>query len=111
MNENLPRRKVRLVPPLHATYFGQVGKYFRDKRLKKGMTQEDVSKFLGYTSKQIVSNWERGACHPPIDVIKKLIVLLDLNPEEVLKLFMTVTKKELMERFGVTTGSKLKKAG
>jgi transcriptional regulator with XRE-family HTH domain len=74
------------------------------------MTQEDVSKFLGYNSKQIVSNWERGTCHPPLDVIKKLITLFDLNPEEVLTLFMGVTKKELMERFGVISNSKLKKA-
>jgi transcriptional regulator with XRE-family HTH domain len=110
MTENRSNKKVRLVTPLSALYFSQIGNYFRDKRLERGMTQEEISRFLGYNSKQIVSNWERGICNPPMDIIGKLIKVLDLDSEEVLNLFMNITRKELTERFSLETLSKEKKA-
>lgn len=52
---------------------------FREAREKKGMTQKDLSKFLGYTSSQFVSNWERGRSTPPIESLNQVSEILELD--------------------------------
>jgi transcriptional regulator with XRE-family HTH domain len=81
--------------------FKKIGTYFREKRLARGLTQEEVSGFLGYTSKQIISNWERGLCSPPLNQVSALIVLFNLDAKEVLELFLDITRAELSASFGV----------
>jgi transcriptional regulator with XRE-family HTH domain len=81
--------------------FKKIGNYFREKRLVHELTQEDVSGFLGYSSKQIISNWERGLCSPPIHQVSALIKLFHLDAKEVLELFLDVTRAELSVSFGV----------
>jgi transcriptional regulator with XRE-family HTH domain len=91
--------------------FKKIGNYFREKRLARGLTQEEVSGFLGYSSKQIISNWERGLCSPPLNQVSALIVLFNLDAKEVLELFLDATRAELSASFGVRTArSKLKKS-
>jgi transcriptional regulator with XRE-family HTH domain len=80
-------------------HFAQVSKYFRSKRLAVNLTQQEVSTFLGYSNKQIVSNWERGICAPPIHQMPQLIGLFKLDAKEVLELFMEITRSELTESF------------
>jgi transcriptional regulator with XRE-family HTH domain len=79
--------------------FKKIGKYFRQKRLDRKMTQEEIARFLGYTSKQIISNWERGLCSPPLDKVASLIALLSLDSKEVLQLFVELTREELSKSF------------
>jgi transcriptional regulator with XRE-family HTH domain len=90
--------------------FKKIGTYFRDKRLARGLTQEEVSGFLGYSSKQIISNWERGLCSPPLNQVSALIVLFNLDSKEVLDLFMDATRAELIASFGVRVKTKQKKS-
>jgi transcriptional regulator with XRE-family HTH domain len=91
--------------------FKKIGSYFREKRLNRGLTQEEVSGFLGYSSKQIISNWERGLCSPPLNQVGALIVLFNLDGKEVLDLFLDVTRAELSASFGVRPNrAKLKKS-
>jgi transcriptional regulator with XRE-family HTH domain len=73
--------------------FKKIGTYFREKRLARGLTQEEVSGFLGYTSKQI--------CSPPLNQVSALIVLFNLDAKEVLELFLDITRAELSASFGV----------
>ena len=79
------------------TSFKAIGKYFKEGRLKCGLTQEDVSDYLGYLSKQIVSNWERGVCAPPLHELGSLITVLRLDRKTVIDLFMSARKYELLE--------------
>ena len=77
--------------------FKAIGKYFKEGRLKRGLTQEEVSDYLGYLSKQIVSNWERGICAPPLHELNSLITVLRLDRKTVIDLFMSARKYELLE--------------
>jgi transcriptional regulator with XRE-family HTH domain len=78
--------------------FVTAAEYFRDMRLKRGLTQDDVARFLGYKSQQIVSNWERGRCTPPLNKLYELIKLLNLDKQETVAVFLNETEKVLMEK-------------
>jgi transcriptional regulator with XRE-family HTH domain len=51
---------------------GEMKEYLKSKRELAGVTQKDLSKNLGYTSPQFISNWERGISYPPVDCLKKI---------------------------------------
>jgi transcriptional regulator with XRE-family HTH domain len=89
--------------------FAEIGQYFKDKREEAGMTQEELSQHLGYKSKQIVSNWERGLCNPPLSQVALITKLLKLNESKVVELFIRQTKTELKNAFQYRHGG-LKKA-
>jgi len=42
-----------------------IGKLIKDARLKKGLSQRDLSKLLGLDSPQFISNIERNIASPP----------------------------------------------
>ena len=42
------------------------GEYARKLRRKAGLSQNDVAKILGLQSGQMVSDFERGLCFPPL---------------------------------------------
>jgi transcriptional regulator with XRE-family HTH domain len=86
--------------------FKAIGKYFKDGRMSCGLTQEQVSGYLGYLSKQIVSNWERGLCAPPLHELSSLITVLKLDRKTVIDLFMSARKYELLEVLRSKNGSK-----
>ncbi len=67
-------------------------KYFKKMRAERGLTQEEVSRFLGYSSKQIVSNWERGTCMPPLNKLAQLVKLLEMDKEIVMDIFLNETQ-------------------
>lgn len=91
--------------------FKKIGEYFKAKREARGLTQEEVARFLGYSSKQIVSNWERGVCSPPLNQVSALIRLFGLNESEVVEVFLEATREELKERFRKRPKSELKMVG
>ncbi len=66
--------------------------YFKDMREEKGYTQEEIARFLGYKSKQIVSNWERGLCMPPLNKLYELSKILKLPHEDVVQVFLNETE-------------------
>lgn len=66
--------------------------YFKKMRLERGLTQQDVSDYLGYSSKQIVSNWERGVCTPPLNALSALIKLLKLDQDKIFDIYLEETK-------------------
>lgn len=74
-----------------------VSAYFKAKREERGLTQEELSRFLGYTTKQIVSNWERGVCSPPLNKLYEICKILNLNQEEVITLFLNETESILKQ--------------
>ncbi|MES2768675.1 MAG: helix-turn-helix transcriptional regulator [Bdellovibrionota bacterium] len=60
------------------TSFLELGKYLREKRLSKKLTQVQVAKSLGYTS-QFIANWERGVSSPPLEVLRQVIDMYSIN--------------------------------
>lgn len=57
------------------------GEVIKSYRAKKGFTQTELAKELGYSSAQFVSNWERGISDVPPKQIKPLSKLLGFRPE------------------------------
>lgn len=50
----------------------EYGLTFRQLRKERGLTQEEVANIIGWTSKQMVSNIERGLCFFPPEALAKL---------------------------------------
>lgn len=77
--------------------------FLKESRLNAGLSQKDVSKVLGYSSSQFISNWERGVSQPPITAVKKISQAYKVKPEAMLDALITDTvetvKKDIKERF------------
>lgn len=69
-----------------ATPREKLGAAVRALRLEAGLTQWDVAAALGYATAQLVSNWERGVCTPPLAALPKLSELLDVKPEQMVNM-------------------------
>ena len=78
-----------------------LSKYFTDVRKKSGMSQWDLATSLGYTSPQMVSNWERDLCSPPIEAVRKMTKLFRLSKDEVLNVF----NREMQEKYNIRKGA------
>jgi len=90
--------------------FEFTSKYFRQKRLDAGLTQSELAQALGFSSAQIVSNWERGVCAPPMASLRPMIKALKLDPEEVTEVITEENKKVLREMLSSRRSSKAKRA-
>ena len=86
-----------------------IGRYFREKRIKAGLSQEDVAYALNYSSIQIVSNWERGLCSPPAKILKKLTQLFKVNKTEVMHFLTEQSQLEYKVLLGIKVKKKSKK--
>ncbi len=60
---------------LIARRFTALGAYLQELRMKKRLTQREVSLRLGYSSAQFISNFERGISMPPLKKLKELKVI------------------------------------
>ena len=65
----------------------KIGSNIRTLRQRKGLTQEQVSAYLG-VSYQAVSKWETGANTPDIALLPKLAVLFDVSIDTLFSLDM-----------------------
>ncbi|MDB5036696.1 MAG: hypothetical protein JWQ35_224 [Bacteriovoracaceae bacterium] len=73
--------------------FVELGNYLKAKRRQANISQAEVSKALGYTSAQFISNFERGLCAPPLNKLRILITLYNLPVRELTNLLMREQKK------------------
>lgn len=58
--------------------------YMAEMRVKSKLSQGKVAKALGHSSPQMVSNWERGMCHPPAAAIKRLAKMFNVPKREII---------------------------
>jgi transcriptional regulator with XRE-family HTH domain len=72
---------------------GALAKVFKKGRIKSNKTQGEVSDILGYSSPQFLSNFERGLCTMPLEKLKKMIDIYDLDGEEVVRLIIDIQNK------------------
>lgn len=75
--------------------FKELGTYLKEKRQKAGLSQAEVSRALGYTSPQFVSNFERGLCSPPLPKLKILTELYKIPVREITELLINQQRRYL----------------
>jgi len=78
--------------------FFELGQYLKLKRVSSGFTQAELAGKLGNVHTQFVSNWERGMCAPPNHCFEKLIMILDLNRDKLVKVMLADSKKIISEK-------------
>lgn len=61
----------------------KIGKFIKDRRKEKNITQQELAKKLGVTDKAI-SKWENGRCLMDISFLKELSEILDVSILELL---------------------------
>lgn len=89
--------------------FKQLGQYLKRSRNDAKLTQAELAESLGDVHIQFVSNWERGLCAPPNHCFQKLISVLDLDREKLVKV-MLMDSKAIITAKVFTKQSKKKKA-
>ena len=58
-----------------------LGKTLKQLRTNAGLSQREVAKALGYKTPQLISNNERDISHPPINSIRKLAKLYNVDAD------------------------------
>lgn len=62
-----------------AKEFKNFGNFVKKAREKKGLTQLQLAKKLGYETAQFTSNIERGLCAYPLNKFKRVAKVLDVD--------------------------------
>lgn len=81
------------------------GTLIRDYRLKKGWTQAELARELGYDSPQFISLLERDQSKAPLYVLGQLIVLLGIPENEIVENLVSHYQEEL--RGQINKGKKI----
>ena len=76
-----------------------LAQYLKSRREALDMTQNQLAKILGYSSAQIVSNWERGVIAVPFVMVKKLVRILDLDCNVVADCYVKYTEVLIQKTF------------
>lgn len=72
-----------------------LSEYIKHQRMAHNITQLELSKHLGYSTAQFISNWERGLAGPPMNKMSKLVKILKLDVHMVMELYLDQAKKTL----------------
>ena len=73
----------------------KTGELIRKARIKKGLTQLELAKKLGYPNSQFVSLFERGLSKVPNDVYGKLHVILGVSVQHFIARKVTEFRKNM----------------
>jgi transcriptional regulator with XRE-family HTH domain len=76
----------------------RLGSFLRDMRESSDWTQLEVSRKLGYTSPQFISNIERGISVVPLKTLSRMIQLYKADPEQVVNLILESQRRFLKIR-------------
>ncbi len=60
-----------------------LSEYLLEKRKTQGLSQKEIADTLGISA-QMVSNWEKGKCGPPVEKLEALSKILKIKKEEFL---------------------------
>ena len=85
----------------------EIGMLIRDYREKKGITQLDLAKKLGYDTSQFVSLFERGLSKVPTKTLGQLIVILGIPEQKITKSLIKASEIKIKEQIslGKKTGA------
>ena len=88
----------------------KLGEFLQQKRKEKGISQGQVSKVLGYSSPQFISNIERGLCCPPFPALKQMADLYQIDPEEMTATLIRLQTEFLVKAFPSSKSRSSRKA-
>ena len=72
----------------------KINEIIRERRLKKGLTQAQVAKYLG-VSAPAVNKWEKGTTYPDLVLLPALARLLDTDLTTLLSFQEDLSEKEV----------------
>ena len=72
----------------------KINEVIKERRLAKGLTQEQVAKYLGITA-PAVNKWEKGASYPDITLLPALARLLGTDLNTLLSFKEELTEREI----------------
>ena len=73
-----------------------LGTQLKEARIKKGLSQGDLAKYIGLNSPQSISDWERGyGAGIPVPTLKTLIKYLGMNKDDVYDALLDYRWKKL----------------
>jgi transcriptional regulator with XRE-family HTH domain len=75
--------------------------FLKEARIKSGLSQIEVSKPLGYSSAQFISNWERSLCPPPAASMPEICKILKVDRAVAMNLMIEEATESIRELFGV----------
>ena len=75
----------------------KICKFFKEKRIAKNITQLEISLFLGYSSPQSISNFERGLALLPLKDLATVGKQLAI-PKKLLLDFLLEESRKSLER-------------
>lgn len=87
-------------------YRKEFGKYLRDERLKAGVSQSEVSSKCGYSTSQYISNIERGASWPPMNIMIVMCDIYGVKRSKMLNVFTRYRTKIWSQQMGLERKSK-----
>ena len=76
----------------------------RTYRLRRGFSQRDVAKILGYRNQSPISHWENGSKVPNLENFLKLSAALKVPPELLYRDLLRKVREEVFRRkreFGI----------
>ncbi len=72
----------------------------KDLRKRSGLTQAQLSKKMGYTSPQFISNIERGLARLPAAKFKAASKIFGVSVKELISMRLKADKARMMKRYG-----------
>lgn len=79
--------------------FINVAKLVKTARVKMALSQDELSKKIGYKNGQFISNIERSLCSVPLKNVKALCTLLDISPLDFKQAYKMDQEVRLTEAF------------
>lgn len=74
----------------------KINEIIREKRIKKGLTQEQIASYLG-VSTPAVNKWEKAISYPDITLLPALARLLDTDLNTLLSFHENLSKQEIQQ--------------
>lgn len=78
-----------------------VGAHLKSVRQKAKLTQANVSKELGYTSPQFLSNIERGVSVAPLPLLAKIVRIYKSDPRVLERIILKSQEHLLLEKLKI----------
>ncbi len=75
----------------------QLGQLIKDHRRKANLTQKDLAEKLGYDIPQFLSLMENGHAKIPLNILGKIIDLLNIPEKKVVDILISAYRKEAIE--------------
>lgn len=80
--------------------------YSRKLRIRSGLSQSQVAQALKLKSGQLVSNWERGQCYPPLKLLRILAGIYDVELKELFDRYSASMKDDMWKKVGKSKDAK-----